>query len=400
VARSVPLSSLAGTSFRLRFIYTYTGGSAYPQTGAGFGWYIDDIGVTDIEQLANPVITSTGVTNFTFNPPQAGNYNLDVRAIIYTQFPLEWGLAKLVTAVGGYSLQFAGNGYVQIAHTNELNVFPTTLTAWITTTNQIVNAEIGIINKYLASSYNGYNLFLSAGHLRAWYFKDAANYVFNGGEGLDGGFVADGHWHHVAFTVDASGGQLYVDGQLKQSTAWTGTPGAPATAEPLRLGIYPGVVASSSNVFQGLLDEVQIWNVARSQAQIQAAKFLPLTGAEANLVAYYPFSEAPGAVTTADLATTLGGVNTGYISNTVARVASSALAGITQTVLTNSQVRLNFNLLFGLPGVFSLQRVGAVAGAWSNDTAAVLATNIAGLSYLFTTPTNAGDQFFYRVKIQ
>jgi len=41
---------------------------------------------------------TTTTTNFTFNPPQATNYNLTVRGIMFDEFPLDWGPAKSVSA--------------------------------------------------------------------------------------------------------------------------------------------------------------------------------------------------------------------------------------------------------------------------------------------------------------
>ena len=401
VARNISLSSFAGSSVRLRFNYSYNGGSVFPQTDSDVGWLIDDIVVTNIEQLVSPVITSTSTTNFNFNPAQAGNYNLNVRALIYTEFPLDWGPTKLVSAsmssTSGYSLQLDGvDDYVEVPHVVGLNLYPLTITAWLKTTNQIANSELGVVNKYVANSSNGYNLFVSQGRIRASYFNGTASVQGNGG--LDGGPVANDRWHHVAFTVDASGGRIYVDGVLVESAAWVGTPGATTTTEPLRMGVYPGVVGKS-NYFGGMLDEVQIWNVARSEAQVQAGVFLPLTGSEANLVAYYRFDEAPGTTgTTADLATTLAGVNSGNLSNGVARV-SAAVIGMERPTVTSGQVRLNFGVPFGLPAGFELQRVGAITGTWSNDITAVLTTNTPGASFRFTTTTN-GPRLFYRVRAQ
>src|SRR5262249_51690616 len=51
--------------------------------------------------------------------------------------------------------------------------------------------------------------------------------------------------------------------------------------------------------FIGLMDEVRIWSVARSQAEIAATMFERLAGNEPGLVAYYRFDE-PGAAQAVD----------------------------------------------------------------------------------------------------
>ena len=202
---------------------------------------------------------------------------------------------------------------VMVPHDNGLNAFPLTVSAWINTTNRETNRIAGVVNKYYASSYNGYSLHVAEGHIRAWYWADASRYVWGGGTGLDGGDVADGNWHHVAFTVDTSGGKLYVDGALEASRVWQGTPGPPTTnTTPLYIGLYPGVIGNYLSHFRGQVDDVRIWNVARSQQQIQAHMNHPLTGAESNLVAYWSFDEQTPGPTTGDR-TRLA--NTGILTN-------------------------------------------------------------------------------------
>jgi len=201
----------------------------------------------------------------------------------------------------GYALSFNGlDNYVNVPQEEALNAYPLTISAWMQTTQNTASGG-GLINKYVSSSYNGYQLFLANGDVHAWYFQGGApaSYrgVFGGGNGLDGGFVADGAWHHIAFVVATNGGSLYVDGTLKASLPWTGAPGATTTTEPISLGLYP-----SSSWFSGLLDEVSIWNVARSAADIQADMLQRLTGTEPGLLAYWRLDEGTG--TTAYDATT------------------------------------------------------------------------------------------------
>lgn len=100
VPRFVSLASLAGIATRLRFIYDFIGVGAYhPQTSSGIGWYLDDIVISDAIELVSPIVTATAGTNFIFTPSEPDDYYLDVRPIIFGQFPLEWSPAKKVTAV-------------------------------------------------------------------------------------------------------------------------------------------------------------------------------------------------------------------------------------------------------------------------------------------------------------
>jgi autotransporter-associated beta strand protein len=210
----------------------------------------------------------------------------------------------------GRALAFNGSGnYVAVPHTAALNAFPFTVTMWVKTRQ----SSAGLVTKYVSSSLNGWSVFLRSGRVHAWYFRDSANNVWGGGDGLDGGFVADGQWHHIAFTVNTgvlgNGGRLSVDGVLKDTQPWSSgrdpQPGPPTTTQEVRLGNESG----TGIPFDGLLDEIAIWQNVLSQAQIQTNMHRGLTGAEANLLAYYRCDESSG-FTVSDIAP-LNGNNNG-----------------------------------------------------------------------------------------
>jgi len=205
----------------------------------------------------------------------------------------------------GYALSFNSSGnYVAVPHTTSLNAYPLTLTFWVKTLQSVGVA--GLVNKYPTASLNGYNINLRGGHARAWYYRTSTNFVSRGTAGLDGGFVADGLWHHVAFTVDATGGKIYLDGVLQESQTWTGLPVQCTTTQEIRFGNDAG----NGVAFDGEMDEFSLWRTALSQAQIQTNMNRGLTGLEANLVAYYRCDEGSGA-TVADSAPNIGGDNHG-----------------------------------------------------------------------------------------
>lgn len=182
----------------------------------------------------------------------------------------------------GSSLFFNGaNNYVSVPHAAGLNAYPLTVTAWIKT-SQTTNIA-ALLHKIDFGVFSGYDVSIQNGSLYAFYMKDSTAYVNDFVTGVTGGFVADGAWHHIAFVVDAAGGRLYVDGTLKGSLAWQGTPGPPITTRAMLMGDDP---ASSYRYF-GLLDEVAVWNVALLPQQLQSNRNRSLTGTEAGLVAYY-----------------------------------------------------------------------------------------------------------------
>ncbi len=97
-----------------------------------------------------------------------------------------------------------------------------------------------------------------------------------------------GAWQHFAFVASQSNNymRIYMNGALVASKT-NMTPLVPANLD-LCLGGCAGAP------FNGLLDEFRIWNVARSQADIQSTMHSSLTGFEPGLVAYWPMNECGG----------------------------------------------------------------------------------------------------------
>ncbi len=173
-----------------------------------------------------------------------------------------WTVGKL-----GQALAFDGlSNYVTVPSTAALNVYPLTVAVWMKTSS--TTGVRGIVNKYVAGSYNGYQVFMNSGNLCAWYLRDSTDYVYDGGGcpfNVPG--YNDNQWHHVAYVVDASGGKLYVDGVQKGSLPWTGTAGAPTTVQPVHIAHYPGAFGGAEYL-PGVLDDVRIYNRALSAADV------------------------------------------------------------------------------------------------------------------------------------
>jgi hypothetical protein len=80
---------------------------------------------------------------------------------------------------------------------------------------------------------------------------------------------------------------LYYNGVLDGSTPWT----APINNSASEL--YIGNVNGNEG-FSGIIDEVRIWNYARTEQQIQDWMYNSLMGSESGLVGYWNFDEGSG----------------------------------------------------------------------------------------------------------
>ncbi|MEO8424403.1 MAG: LamG-like jellyroll fold domain-containing protein, partial [Actinomycetota bacterium] len=89
--------------------------------------------------------------------------------------------------------------------------------------------------------------------------------------------VSSGVWHHAAATFNGSQFCLYLDGVVDGSClATTQTPQS-ASIEHAGLGTGMESTGVAEGFFAGAMDEARIWNVAHTQAQIQATMNSELT---------------------------------------------------------------------------------------------------------------------------
>ena len=94
-------------------------------------------------------------------------------------------------------------------------------------------------------------------------------------------------WTHIAATYDGASLNVYVNGAL------TGTV---ANSSGLPSGIdewYFGKAANGSNLFPGIMDDIRIWNVVRSQSDINVNKNRTIS-TTTGLIGYYKLDEVSG----------------------------------------------------------------------------------------------------------
>jgi hypothetical protein len=175
--------------------------------------------------------------------------------------------------VGG-AAKIGAAGHLESPHHPALNALPITVSAWARTT--AAGDKGGVVNKYMGSSNNGWMLHLFKGEIRAWYLRSATNKVTESPDGLNGGPINDGAWHHVVFVVDADGGRIFVDGVRKAAVPWTGSAGPVTTAQPLSIGIFP--TATAPRLFEGSVDDVRVYARGLNDAEVKAL-FLASGGA-------------------------------------------------------------------------------------------------------------------------
>jgi len=108
-----------------------------------------------------------------------------------------------------------------------------------------------------------------------------------------------GEWVHVALVHGDGMLRAYKNG-VEVGALLSGATQQPTTGEPvLDLG---GVIVSSDRVltFDGQIDELRLWSIARTESQVSMDMNAPLSTLDPALVAYYQMSDGSGTVLSDD----------------------------------------------------------------------------------------------------
>jgi hypothetical protein len=111
-------------------------------------------------------------------------------------------------------------------------------------------------------------------------------------------------WHHVAVVSDGSTLTFYVDGNVEYTMSFV--------AGSFNRKMLFMAERNANNCIPGKMDEARIWNIARTQSQIQASMNTCLNGSEQGLLIYYNFENSPLSASVTDLA---GEAQTGTLYN-------------------------------------------------------------------------------------
>ena len=181
----------------------------------------------------------------------------------------------------GAALRFDGqNDYVEIPATSAPEFTgEATIELWFSYAGdgpgQMVVQNLGStgISFYLNRFTTGGALFLFDG--------DSTNDTVDFRAGLN-----DGRWHHAAGVLKEGEVSIFIDGQL----AGTKTESLVTTSQNGFLGSVNG----ESSFFGGLISDLRLWDVARTELEIQGSMAQRLAGSEPGLVGYWPLDEGVG----------------------------------------------------------------------------------------------------------
>ncbi|MDA9303959.1 hypothetical protein N9Q26_00365 [bacterium] len=137
--------------------------------------------------------------------------------------------------------------------------------------------------------------------------------------------VPVGTWSHVAFVLNSGTGYFYVNG-VQVGSGPLPLVNTPSGYDNLRIGER---VSGGTIPFPGIIDEVRVWDIARTTAQIAADTAVEICLLQTNLKAYYRFNEGVA-----------GGTNTGvtsvidYAGSNNGTFSGLGLTGLTSNYVT------------------------------------------------------------------
>ena len=203
------------------------------------------------------------------------------------------------------ALLFNGsNSYVEIPYAATNNPAQFTVEFWARVDGGSGTFRAPLSSRQGGPPYNGYNFYANTGN--TWNFTGGSGVW----EGLSGPAVVIGQWTHLAATYDGTTYRFYVDGVLV-NTLVAGF--SANTSRPMRIGAGTTEISTPNYYFPGAVDEVKIWNYARSASQINDNKNVNLPVPQTGLMSYYQFEDG--------LATSKTGINNGTLINAPTSVA-------------------------------------------------------------------------------
>jgi len=162
----------------------------------------------------------------------------------------------------------AGNGYVSYGDIFSLTSGDFTIIVWIKTAPGDQQPELFPFGKHVAGFFNGYFVAINAATTygqtaKAWFYMSNSP----GEEIISTSTVNDGNWHQIAVVYLAGDeARIYVDG---------GTPEAKGASIPIIQSLsdlHAGAIVINNEAdgyFDGLIDEIQIYDEALTDADIQ-----------------------------------------------------------------------------------------------------------------------------------
>jgi hypothetical protein len=272
-------TAAAAQSFSLK-IYNAAGNSLLQTVSVASGTYTKTITNADFSSIASGTSYQVSVTAIGNNGAPYADSAESSKVSVTTNTPSDIDSAINLNGSSQYAAATSDVSGFDIANA-------ITLEAWIYPTGDSCNGNI-------VGKANSYFLYCVSGSL-AYAMANSSGTWSGVGTGIT---IPTGEWSHVAMTrgLNADAANVYFNGNLvyRGTADMAGTGALFNSANNFSIGTR-NISGSNSGFFTGRIDEVKLWNVARTQAQVQSDLKTYGGSLSDGLVAYYDFNDQSGA---------------------------------------------------------------------------------------------------------
>ena len=253
---------------------------------------------------------SQNLTIINFSKPEHGEISISENNLIY--YPLkdftgtetinytisdeaggvDSAILEIIVA-SDFSLSLDGiNEYVDCGKSQLLNIRgPLTIEAWIKPIGWGESTNVGfgrIVDKenYIVFINNtGHKTYKDHSLVFYLYFPNDMTTIVNTTQDS----ISLNKWQHIAAIYDGVGQiKIYINGIEQNYNQLYYSPSGPI-ADSSDYSLLIGEAPTFDRAFKGYIDEVRIFNIVRSNSDINKTLFRRLTGSETGLAGYYPF---------------------------------------------------------------------------------------------------------------
>ncbi|MFC2110852.1 HYR domain-containing protein [Bacteroidota bacterium] len=301
-------------------------------TGTAIVTVEDNISPTVLTQNITVQLDATGNASITAAQIDNGstdNCTIDAMTLDKTTFNCN---DLSLTKPNNYALEFDGvNDHVATNLNLDDAVVPsTTWEAWVKPTDpgnsnwrMIMGIENGGWDRFIA---------VRSGMFQSGYGSNGHNWTS----------IDINQWQHIAVVYDGNSMRFYKNGV---EFLFTGTVNTVAQISSQMFHIGSSIQNGPTQFFKGEIDEVRVWNYARTSSEIIASMNTTLRGNESGLLGYWPMEDGTGSGIATDYS---GNAYTGTLGNmnlnSVWVAGSPALASSIGNTVTLSVTDINGNI--------------------------------------------------------
>ncbi|WP_300329058.1 DUF4347 domain-containing protein, partial [Accumulibacter sp.] len=274
--------TLAGTSG-----LAFTVGDGGADTTMSFSGTVANINTALDGLTFSPTTNFTGGATLTLATADSVLASLNIDANLHARYTFENSASDVApgttqNGVLGGDANYAADGtrgrvlgldgagdYVSIADTSSFRALTQgTIASWVKFTDTGFRVIFSVTDG--ASNQNYLNLFVNNGKLGAQ-TVDGNSWIF---ETVSTATINDGNWHHVAFTVNGSGNQLYIDGTAAARTFNQGNAATSSfyaslnSVTSVTIGATYTVPGSYLSGFSGQIDDLRVYSRALTAGEL------------------------------------------------------------------------------------------------------------------------------------